>query len=160
MAIACWALDAALELCQHAEHPPAVTESLHRIATAQQEALPQLQHAASQLEPYSLAARVLPWLALCLASKAAVSSPSMAATTSSAAPDCTSTNPAAQQAGRLPPQDRTGLKTAERVVQLYYALGRGLRDRVAPAAAFAWAQLLQPSISVLLMGNSATLGQV
>lgn len=46
------------------------------------------------------------------------------------------------------------------MVQLFFALGQGVRSVTAPAAAFVLAQLLQPSISAMLMGDSAAVGQV
>ncbi len=126
----------------------------------QEKSPPHARHPAAQPESCSLAAQVLPWLALCLAAQASAPSPAMAATAFSVEADRSGSLVAAQQTRGLLQEDEAASQIAERVVHLYYALGQELRDLTASAAAFALAQLLQPDIRARLMGTAATEGQV
>jgi len=144
-AIACWALDAAFELCQEANH-------------SQQESLsPPMQHEASDLEPWAIAARVLPWVAHCLAARGSVASGLGGSTGLSMTRN---NGAAAQQATDRVHEVGGGMKTAERVVRLYYSLRREIGIATAPAAAFALAQLLQADIRALLMADASSQGKV
>ena len=157
-AIACWALDAAFELCQEATHSQEIPGHLQGVSTTQQESLsPPMQHEASQLKRCGIAAQVLPWLAHCLAARGAVASKLSGSTDLSTTRD----HPAAAQqvTGRVN-EVGAGMEIAERVVRLYYSLCRELGSASAPAAAFALAQLLQADIRALLMGDAASQGEV
>ena len=133
--------------------------SLQGVESAQDKSPPHAQHPTAQPESRSLAARVLPWLALCLASQASAPSAAMAGTALPEAADSSGGHFTAQQTRGLLQEDETAPSLAEKVVHLYYALGQ-LRDPTTSAAAFAMAQLLQPDIQALLMGTAATQGQV
>ena len=124
-AVACWALEAASELClQHPSTLPAQPE-------------------ASNQERFSLAARVLPWLAACAVSGAS----------GYTFRGASAGQPAAASGGG-------GAKTAQRVVQLFCLLGPQLRSKIAPAAALALAQMLQPKIAAVLLDDASPLAKV
>lgn len=150
-AIAGWALDTAFELCLHASGQPSV-------------ACAQVDRVAQQ-DSASLAARTLSWLASWLAPDASAGSPAKSpASDSSAAPAVALSTAAASisepghHAGCEEPA--AGVQMAQRVVRLYFAMGPQLRMLTAPAAAFALAQLLQPDIGALLLGDEDERQQV
>ena len=137
---------------------------------------PGIHKEGNESEVVSLAARVLPWLASCMASQAVAagstgpSASSSAATSAlkpAAAPAQTAGASARNGHGRQDPGywspwgavcgDR---ETAERLVHLYLHLDGERRSEIGSAAAFALAQLLQPAVGALLMRTASTDEQV
>ena len=174
--VACWALDAACVLCQQgnqqrsaADVPQPQQRSLLQQGSRMQ---PALHWEALKSELVSIAARVLPWLASCVASRAgAAGSTGTSASSSAAASALGSAAATAQtagdshsrqnQGGRGPSGEASGdRETAERLVHLYFHLDGERRSETASAAAFALAQLLQPAVGALLMRTASTDEQV
>lgn len=177
--IACWALDAACVLCQRGnqQRSAAGMPQPQHGSQLQQGLHPPGSHGpALESELASLAARVLPWLASCMASRAgAAGSTGTSASLSAAASALRPAAATAQTAGASisnshsrrnqgcpgPLGEACGdRETAERLVGLYFRLDGERRSETASAAAFALAQLLQPAVGTLLMRTASTDEQV
>ena len=177
--IACWALDAACVLCQQGnqQRSAAGMPQPQHCSLLQQGISPPGSHcAALESELVSLAARVLPWLASCMASEAGAAGSTGASASSSAATSALGPAAATAQTAGASIPDFQGRQSqgswgpmgeacgdreaAERLVRLYFHLDGKRRSETASAAAFALAQLLQPAVGALLMRTASTDEQV
>ena len=178
--VACWALDAACVLCQPGNQQRSAAgapQPQQRSLLQQRLCLSPGSHwEALESELVSLAARVLPWLASCMASRAGAAgstgtSASLSAAASALRPAAATAQTAGSSAKSLHSRRDQGCQntwgeacgdreTAERIVRLYLHLDGERRSDTASAAAFALAQLLQPAVGALLMRTASTDEQV
>ena len=176
--VACWALDAACVLCQRGDQQRSAAgmpQPQHG-SQLQQGLHPPGSHGPALESELVSAARVLPWLASCMASQAvaagstgtsALSSAGIsalgpaAAAAETAGASATSAHSRRNQGCRDPRGEGFGdRETAKKLVRLYFHLDGERRSDTASAAAFALAQLLQPAVGALLMSTTSTDEQV